>query len=388
MNEQEALEILQQIQQDYNSIKDPKYRNADLDDLRQKYDTLLSIGNCLKGDRAYLNLKNAISQIIAKMDITSTWRNISERGINKAIPYLTKKRRGEIKIPFDCDYKNSGYKCSINNGYWSVRNYMVMDVIGYFSLLREGGDRMPKNPVPIFEDLESIKRRENELNQQEKTGDLSKTEVTSEGIIESIKGSKLWARFSDGDFKKFTCLNMSSNKILNLIHKTSQVEFKLTFPIRLTEKGKSAKEREYQMNMFSRFFEFGYIDKDVRSDGIVRSREYFVGFNTILGELFAHNLKTVNYDWVANNFYSLPNSAQIFYRKFLIHNDFLNIPINLVNIAEKLDLRDRNITNLIRTIETNALEPLKEFGLILSYKKEEGLHGPKYVIKRQARTQN
>jgi len=37
MNEQEALEILQQIQHDYNSIKDPKYRNADLDDLSQKY---------------------------------------------------------------------------------------------------------------------------------------------------------------------------------------------------------------------------------------------------------------------------------------------------------------------------------------------------------------
>ena len=166
------------------------------------------------------------------------------------------------------------------------------------------------------------------------------------------------------------------------------MEFKLAFPVRLTENGKSVKEREYQMNVFSRLFEFGYIDKDVRSDGIVRSREYFVGFNTILGELFAHNLKTVNYDWVENSFYSLPNSAQIFYRKFLIHNDFLQINFNLVNIAGKLDLRDRNITNLIRTVETSALEPLKEFGLILSYKKEEGLHGPKYIIKRQARTRN
>ena len=183
------------------------------------------------------------------MDITSKWRNISERGINKAIPYLTKKRRREIKFPFEWDYKNSGYKCSLNNGYWSARNYMVMDVIGYFSMLREGGDRMPENPAPIFQDLESIKRRENELNQREKIVNLSKTDVTSEGIIESIKGSKLWARFSDGDFRKFTSLKMSSNEILKLIHKTSQVEFKLAFPVRLTENGKSAKEREYQMNI-------------------------------------------------------------------------------------------------------------------------------------------
>ena len=386
MNEQESLEILQQIQHDYNSIKNPKYRNADLDDLSQKYDILLSIENCLNGDQAYLNLKNGLSQIIAKMDITSKWRNISERGINKAIPYLTKKRRREIKFPFEWDCKNSGYKCSLNNGYWGARNYMVMDVIGYFSLLREGGDLMPENPTPIFQDLESIKRREHELNQREKIGNLSKSDVTSEGIIESIKDSKLWARFSDGDFRKFTSLKMSSNEILKLIHKTSQVEFKLAFPVRLTENGKGAKEREYKMNVFSRLFEFGYIDKDVRSDGIVRSREYFVGFNTILGELFAHNLKTVNYDWVENSFYSLPNSAQIFYRKFLIHNDFLLININLVNIAGKLDLRDRNITNLIRTVETSALEPLRQFGLILSYKKEEGLHGLKYIIKRQTRT--
>jgi hypothetical protein len=38
------------------------------------------------------------------------------------------------------------------------------------------------------------------------------------------------------------------------------------------------KERLYKMNICSRFYEFGYIDKHIRKDGIVQSREYFVAF--------------------------------------------------------------------------------------------------------------
>lgn len=30
------------------------------------------------------------------------------------------------------------------------------------------------------------------------------------------------------------------------------------------------------MNCFSRLFEFGYIDKDLRKDGIVQGREYYI----------------------------------------------------------------------------------------------------------------
>ena len=137
------------------------------------------------------------------------------------------------------------------------------------------------------------------------------------------------------------------------------------------------------MNMFSRLFEFGYINKQIRqSDGAVRAREYFVIFNTILGELFVHNLKMRNFDWVREDLYSLPPSAQIFFRKFILNNDYPSIPLNLQTIALKLNLNDKIQANLERTIVTNVLEPLKRQSFIETYDEEPGLHGTKFIIKR------
>jgi len=150
---------------------------------------------------------------------------------------------------------------------------------------------------------------------------------------------------------------------------------KLVFPVRLADKKRGSEECLYTMNFFSRLFEFGYVDKEKRKDEIVTKREYTVVFSTILGELFAHNLLTKNYDWVDTGFYKLPYGAQVFYRRFLLHNNFSSIPISLENISAKLDYRDHNETNLPKTTEQSVLKPLKDFGLISSYEKEEGLGG-------------
>jgi hypothetical protein len=122
---------------------------------------------------------------------------------------------------------------------------------------------------------------------------------------------------------------MHSNDILNLLLETSRVEFKIAFPIRLQEKVKNEiKEKWYPMNVFSRPFELGYKDNE-RSDGVVLSRTYFIFFNTILGELFVHNLLTKGYDWVHSDLYNLPPSAQIFYRRFILHHNFQSLELNL-----------------------------------------------------------
>jgi hypothetical protein len=192
---------------------------------------------------------------------------------------------------------------------------------------------------------------------------------------------KYYIHFTDDNFRKFTSTSMSSNDILNLLLETSRVEFKIVYPVRL-ETEKTVKEKHYYMNVFSRFFELGYIDKEIRADGIVSSREYYVAFNTLLGEVFAHNLLSKNYDWVEPSFYTLPYSAQILYRRFLLHNDYVRTELNVETIAQKLNLTDKNITNLIATIEESALKPLKDQGLIDSYEKEEGLSGLKFIIKR------
>jgi hypothetical protein len=211
---------------------------------------------------------------------------------------------------------------------------------------------------------------------------LSDQSTMNEQIIERIEKSSYWVQFDDKDFRNSTSLNMSSDEIKDLLLETSRVEFQLVFPVRMWD-GKKAKEQTYNMNIFSRLFEFAYVDKQPRSDGVVPSRHYYISFNTMLGDLFAHNLLSKSYDWLDNRFYSLPYNAQVFYRRFLVHNDYKSIPLNLETIIEGLNLQDKNITNLIGTIETNILEPLIEQGLIDSYEKtKKGLRGLKYTIKR------
>jgi len=381
MIKEETLSILKRIIDEYDAVKDPKYRNADINVLKKNYDTLMVMKEFLKGDLQYANIVNAISQTITKMTPRNEngWRSVTERGINKAIPPVVRKKNQVNQFPFEWIDKKSRETCFIN-GHWGARNYMVMDIVGYYLLLKEGKDLLPKEPAPIFNDMSSIAVRESNISSNNIP--LSNQSTMNDKDIKRIENTRYWILFDDKEFRKSTSLNMSSNEIRDLLLETSRVEFKLVFPVRMWN-GKKAKEQTYNMNLFSRLFEFGYVDQDTRSDGVVQSRQYYISFNTTLGELFAHNLLSKSYDWLDNRFYSLPNNAQVFYRRFLAHNDYKSIPLKIETIVEGLNLQDRNITNLTGTIETNILKPLIEQGLIDSYEKDtEGLYGLKFTIKR------
>jgi hypothetical protein len=390
MNKQEATNIFNQIQKEYHRIKNSKYKNIELELWQKKYLELLDIKPFLHDNPFYQRLINGLSQILTKcekLDRCRTeskgWINASERGINKALPTLVRKSKTEVEFPYEWIDQKYGHRCSITNGYWGARNYMAMDALGYFYLLKEGGDRLPDITSELFHDMESIRKREVELDQiTPQNGSGSMNSMLTENDIESIMKSKHWIRFNDKIFRKFTGLKLSSSDILKLLIETSRVEFILAFPVRLKLSQKEIRERPYLMNMFSRLFEFGYVEKARESDGVVRRREYFVTFNTILGELFVHNLKMKNYDWVREDLYSLPASAQIFFRKFIINNDHPRIPINLENIAQKLNLIDSNKPNLENTITTNVLDPLMRQGFIISYEKTIGLQGTKFIVHR------
>ena len=392
MNKELATKILTEMNEEYSRIKSPKFLNIDLEQWQEKYSKLADLKPFLSDLDLYSRLINGISQAISKAKILeqarnnseNAWINTSERGINKALPALIKKSRIESEFPYEWIDDRSGHQCYVNNGHWGARNYMVMDVLGYFYLLKEGGDCLPIEKTELFQDLESIRIREAELDNHK--GILvanAGQKMLTETDIDTITSSRHWIRFDDNIFRKFTKLNLSSGDILNLLTMTSRVEFKLAFPVRLQESKRKLKEKSYMMNMFSRLFEFGYIEKQSqKSNGTVRAREYFVIFNTILGELFVHNLKMGNYDWVREDLYSLPTSAQIFFRKFILNNNFSQIPLNLQKIAQKLNLKDKIQANLEKTVVTNVLDPLKRQGFIETYSKEPGLHGAKFIIKR------
>ena len=155
----QVYEQFHKIQAYYNSIKKPKYRNVNIEIFRKKYQTLVGLKNELGQDVEHIKLVNAMSQIISKLEKFEKleklpdgkiWSNLSERGMNKAIPPVI-KTKDQI---FPVEWKDKwGYDCYVSNGYWNAKNYRVMDVIGYMFLLKEGGDCLPEKPNPIFDDL-------------------------------------------------------------------------------------------------------------------------------------------------------------------------------------------------------------------------------------------
>jgi hypothetical protein len=322
-----------------------------------------------------------MSQIIARLvkqeklsnlSKEKIWSNLSERGMNKVIPPVYSKKG----LTFPVEWTDKwGYTCYVSNGFWTAKNYRVMDTLGYMFLLKEGGDTLPEGYNPIFNDLFDVESRENQLCNPDQTG------ANSEIQLQKVSGSKYSIGFTDKDFRKNTGLRLNSSEILDLLLQTSRVEFKLSFPLRLKSTGN--KEIIHQMNFFSRFFELSYTDVKIRKDGIVQNRRYRVFFNTLLGELFVNNLKARFNDPVDLRFYTLPDSAQIFYRRQLIHNNFETMEIYLHKIAEAAGLRDTNKANLKQTVENNILEPLKDHGYIESYEEAQGLDGTtKYMITR------
>ena len=391
MDNIEAMALLTKINQEYENVPVPKYRNIDLDQCEELYRQLLKLKSEVSETELYKRLLGALSQILERQKrLTiekpndSKWVNASERGINKAIQPLVRKSGRQIEYPFQGQDPVTGNTCSISNGHWEARNYMVMDVLAYFYLLKEGGDRVPEQASEIFTDIESIRKRELEHKQDVVTGTSSGGMKPLGAMeIESIMSSKNWVVFNDSDFRRFTGLTLRSNEIMRLLQETSRVEFKLVYPVRLKdEKGKN-REKLYAMNMFSRLFEFGYIDEDVRNgQESVYMRRYYVTFNTILGELFAHNLKAQNYDWVERELYAMPPSAQLFFRRCLVHNDNPVLEFNLETISQRLNMTDKHQANRISCILDSTLEPLKEKGMIESFEQRSGLSGPKFIVYR------
>ena len=392
MDKNSAIQLLDETNEFYKHLKTPKYKQISLKKWKEYLDQLQEIKQLLSGDKTLKNLINAMSQIVAKLEKLDKIRpinkitalenkdrtllmNTSERSVNKAIPCINSKN----KSPFSWDDESTGVECEINNGHWGARNSMLLDILGYMLLMKEGNDIIPKIQTPIFNDIEKIKTRESEL--QNKKDEILDTPSDINLAIKIIKQKKYWVHFDDKIFRELTSKKMNTNSIFDLIHKTYMMDFKIIYPVRII-KDKKSREQFYKINVFSRLFELISIDKDVRtSDGAIRCREYYVAFDTILGELFVHNLKTLNFDWIHREFYNLPGSAQIFYKRFILNHNFQSLSIGLPKISTWLNFSDKNITNLVNTVELNVLNPLRKCGLIKDYKRGNGPNGLKYKIK-------
>jgi hypothetical protein len=383
MDENSAIQLLNETNEFYTHLKIPKYKQIPLKQWQEYLDQLQIIKQFMGGDKTLQNLINAISQIVSKLEKLENVRpinkvtkaenpdrnilmNTTERSVNKTIPCT----RG-VLFPFSWKDESNGRKGTILNGSWDSSNSMLLDMLATIFLMKEGGDLIPKEQDPIFDTLDHISNKEDVVK---KKGPENNTDLS----IELIKRRKYYFHFTDKDFRLYTSRKMKSNEILDLLLRTYKMEFKLVFPVRLIRDNKS-KEHTYEMNLFSKLFDLGYIDIDIReSDNAVLCREYHISFDTILGEMFVHNLKTKNYDWVHRDFYHLPETAQFFYRRFILNHTRTSGQIGLDKIAYWLNLKDTNINNLVSTVESSVFEILLQCKFISKYRKIDGQNGVKF----------
>jgi hypothetical protein len=140
MDKNRAQEVFLEIKSYYDAIDEPKYRNAVLTELKEKYEGLLELKEHLGLALYYDHLVNAFSQIISKLEkqkrlsdpsAKGSWSNLSERGMNKVIPPV--RSNMETKFPIEWTDK-WGSKCYVSNGQWTARNYRVKHVLPFLMI--------------------------------------------------------------------------------------------------------------------------------------------------------------------------------------------------------------------------------------------------------------
>ena len=250
MDKDTAARTFAEIKLYYDHIDQPKYRNVELKELKERYGEMLGLKDWLESDPRYVRLLNAMSQILARLEkheefagaqAGTVWSNLSERGMNKAIPPVYNIKGVEFPLEFTDKW---GHACYVSNGSWTAKNYRLMDALGYMFLLKEGGDRLPEERSPIFYDLADIEVREVQLN----NGTTNAKDIDDgQNEVDAVRPPpyRYSIGFTDSQFRKNSGLDLSSAEILSLLLETSRVEFKLSFPVRLKC---SVKEGRHRMN--------------------------------------------------------------------------------------------------------------------------------------------
>jgi hypothetical protein len=162
--------------------------------------------------------------------------------------------------------------------------------------------------------------------------------------------------------------------IKNLLKRTSEVKFTFEYPLRAPVY-KNVKRNGDVVSVIKKVdLKNVKVENDNFFNIEIKGDVVLVKFNTFLGNLFFHNILTLNTDWFEEDFLKLNNIASAIYRRFFVTGSG--------NKAERLDIKDLvKHFNLMKNsrypqIINNAFEDIKNAGLIYDYK--VNLNGGKF----------
>jgi len=344
-----ALTALTRIRERYNTIPAPKYAHVDFASLQDDFNQLKNMKELLRDNIDYQKLIISMGKVLSRMQPTdSEWKNIAERSAGKAIRPTSRHNRN--KDGFTAWENKYGHQqANIPQQNWSARHFMVLDIVGYEYMLQLGENRLPKNDQPLFQNEHDI----------------------------ALKNEIFTITVSDKQFRQYSSLTIKSKNICHLLQQVASSTFKLNYPVRLPfhKNGKKG-EYIYSMNDFSSFFTIGSISGH-------NNKTYKIRFDTLLAQLFLHNLRVKNYDFIPAITYHLPQPAQILYRRFILNNNYPQVSMNLSKIIQALGYTYTNNTALISMIKTNAIEPLIDSKILASYTFTDGRNEKKFVLKKR-----
>ncbi len=154
--------------------------------------------------------------------------------------------------------------------------------------------------------------------------------------------------------------------IKDLIIRTSEVKFSLEYPLRIPVL-KTVKNKGNATQVIARVdLENVKVENDrlfsVEFDG----ETIWIIYNTFFGNLYFHNMMTLNTDWFEENYLKLNGFASALYRRFFVTRS--GNKVDEIEIKELVDYFDLLKNSRYPDVIARAFEDIKNAGLINDYK--------------------
>ncbi len=320
---------------------------------------------------------------------------VTEKNLNKyAYPVFGAKGR-KIETPFVIAYPMEKFVCQ--EGLMKPSNWIVMDILATYVFhyrYRSPSGQIDSNckkskatertvydgsRVGINEDvLDALVRR----SHQDRTG------LIDESDYKDIMNNYYFDRsFPPRNIPQFTFTDRelklqipflkeyTSLDIYNMFKSTSECKVGMWYPVRFLD-GSSTKNIEYSNYDYPcSFFTISNVEySKISKDGHVLERRYTIRFNTYLGYFFAHNVVSAYTDWLPENFYSLSDTAQLYYRRCVLpFYNGVKSTLKLEEVQNRLQLITHD-THALRRVIKRCMKEL-EVATYIKDMKEEYLYG-------------
>ena len=150
------------------------------------------------------------------------------------------------------------------------------------------------------------------------------------------------------------------------MRKTSEVKFTFEYPVRVPLIKKTKKGDEEFETIKNVYLKNVKVENENIFSVEFNGDSARVIFGTVLGNLFCHNLMTLNTDWFEENYLKLDGFASAIYRRFFVTrsgNKVEQLPIK--DLVEYFDWsKNSRYPEIIRS----AFEDIKASGLIADFK--------------------